>query len=303
MIFMAFRNLYIQNPARLSILRNQLIIQQKERYTVPVEDISSIMIEHQQCTITAPTLSFLAEREVAIFTCDQKHLPCAMVLPFGQYYHKLEALKAQLHVRSKTKARIWQKIIKQKIINQAKVLKLNRCDNATELDFLATQVTEGDRTFKESRAARIYFMSMFGEDFSRRQENKLNGALNYGYAIIRGIIARDICAYGFEPALGTFHKNELNPFNLADDLIEPLRPYVDLWVYEHRTDLEAGLSPETKQALFKLLFTEVRIDEEFQSLTNAVHKTVASYTNCCRNNSAAGLKLPELIPLVAHEYE
>lgn len=300
---MAFRNLYIQNPARLSISRSQLVIQQEERYTVPVEDISSIMIEHKQCTITAPTLSFLAEHQVAVFTCDQKHLPCAVVLPLGQYYRKLEALEAQLHVRTKTKARLWQKLMKQKIENQAKVLELNHCKNAAELNFLATQVTEGDKTFKESRAARLYFMGLFGDQFNRRNENPMNGALNYGYAIIRGIIARDICAYGFEPALGVFHKNELNPFNLADDLIEPFRAYVDLWAYEHQTDLKAGLTPTNKQALFQLLFTEVRIDGEFHSLSNAVHKLVSSYTTCCRNNSAAGLKLPELIPLVAHEYE
>ncbi|WP_125606913.1 type II CRISPR-associated endonuclease Cas1 [Lapidilactobacillus bayanensis] len=300
---MAFRNLYIQNPARLSISRSQLVIQQEERYTVPVEDISSIMIEHKQCTITAPTLSFLAEHQVAVFTCDQKHLPCAVVLPLGQYYHKLEALEAQLHVRTKTKARLWQKLMKQKIENQAKVLELNHCKNIAELNFLATQVTEGDKTFKESCAARLYFMGLFGDQFNRRNEDSLNGALNYGYAIIRGIIARDICAYGFEPALGVFHKNELNPFNLADDLIEPFRTCVDLWVYEHQADLKGGLTTINKQALFKLLFTEVRIDGEFHSLSNAVHKVVSSYTTCCRNNSAAGLKLPELIPLVAHEYE
>ncbi|MFD1317244.1 type II CRISPR-associated endonuclease Cas1 [Loigolactobacillus zhaoyuanensis] len=300
---MAFRNLYIQNPARLSIAKSQLVIQQEERYTVPVEDISSIMIEHKQCTITAPALSFLAEHQVAVFTCDQKHLPCAVVLPLGQYYRKLEALESQLHVRTKTKARLWQKLMKQKIENQAKVLELNHCKNIAELNFLATQVTEGDKTFKESRAARLYFMGLFGDKFNRRNEDVMNGALNYGYAIIRGIIARDICAYGFEPAFGVFHKNELNPFNLADDLIEPFRAYVDLWVYEHQVDLKDGLTPKNKQALFQLLFTEVRIDNEFHSLSNAVHKSVSSYTTCCRNNSAAGLKLPELIPLVAHEYE
>lgn len=300
---MAFRNLYIQNPARLSLAHNQLVVQQEKCYTVPVDDIASIMIEHQQCTITVPVISFLAENQVALFTCDRKHLPCAMVLPLGQYYRKFEALNVQMHIRTKTKARLWQKIIKQKINNQGKVLAIAGISGSAELNFLSKQVLEGDRTYKESQAARFYFMQLFGDDFNRRDKDHINAALNYGYAIVRGIIARDICAFGFEPALGVFHRNELNPFNLADDLIEPFRAYVDLWVYQHQESLSNGLLPQVKQELFELLFTEVKIENERHSLSNAVHKLVSSYTNCCRRNSAAGLKLPELIPLVEHEYE
>lgn len=144
---------------------------------------------------------------------------------------------------------------------------------------------------------------LFNDQFTRRTDDVLNSALNYGYAIIRGAVARDICAYGFEPALGLFHHNELNPFNLADDLMEPFRPFVDLWVSQNIAQLEEVLTSENKQALFALLFTEVLIDGEYHTLNNAIHKVVSSYTMCCRNDSAAGLKLPELVLLRAHEYE
>ena len=120
---------------------------------------------------------------------------------------------------------------------------------------------------------------------------------------MRGAIARDLCAYGFEPALGIHHHNELNAFNLADDLIEPFRPYVDLWVAQNVDSEEKVLTSTYKRDLVSLLFTEVKIDNELHSLTNAIRKTVSSYTSCCRNNSTAHLKLPELIPLRPHEYE
>jgi len=299
---MGFRNIYIQKPTRLSIRRQQLVIQQEEDYTIPVDDLNSIMIDHPQCTITTPALSVLAEAEVADFTCDKKHLPCAIILPVGQYFKKFEALTIQMHVRSKLKDRLWQKVMKQKIANQAKCLALNERPSV-ELEVMGKQVIEGDRSHQESQAARLYFRLLFNDQFTRRTDDVLNGALNYGYAIIRGAVARDICAYGFEPALGLFHHNELNPFNLADDLMEPFRPFVDLWVSQNIEQLEEVLTSENKQALFALLFTEVLIDGEYHTLNNAIHKVVSSYTMCCRNDSAAGLKLPELVLLRAHEYE
>lgn len=300
---MAFRNIYIENPARLSIRNKQLLITQDQEYTIPVSDIQSIVIDNLQTSLTAPTISFLAENQVALYTCNRQHIPCAVLMPLGNHSRKLQALSVQLATTKRFRNRMWQKIIKQKIENQALCLELAGLGKVAELRGLASAVTEGDLTYCESQAAVIYFRELYGEGFSRRVENVRNAALNYGYAIVRGIIARDICAYGFEPALGIFHKNELNAFNLADDLIEPYRPFVDLWVSRNITEDERFLLPRHKRELVSLLYTEVSIENEIHALTNAVRKTVSSFTSSCRLNSVRSIKLPTLIPLKAHEYE
>ena len=300
---MGFRNIYIENPARLSIKNRQLIISQDQDISVPVDDIDSIVIDSLQCTLTAPTISFLAENQVVLYTCNKQHMPCAVLNPLGNHSRKLIILQNQMGVTKRFKDRAWQKIIRQKVLNQARCLELTSSPNVAELNQLATQVLEGDKSFKESSAAALYFHSLFDTSFNRRHETVHNAALNYGYAIVRGAIARDLCAYGFEPALGIHHHNELNAFNLADDLIEPFRPYVDLWVAQNVDSEEKVLTSTYKRDLVSLLFTEVKIDNELHSLTNAIRKTVASYTNCCRNNTTTNLKLPELISLRPHEYE
>lgn len=300
---MAFRNIYIENPARLSIKNRQLVISQESDYTIPVSDIQSIVIDNLQTTLTAPTISFLAENQVALYTCNRQHLPCAVLMPLGNHSRKLQALTLQMETTKRFKNRMWQKIIKQKILNQAQCLEFNERGKVAELKNIANSVIEGDLTYCESQAALIYFRELFGAGFSRREDNVQNAALNYGYAIIRGIIARDICAYGFEPALGIFHRNELNAFNLADDFIEPYRPYVDLWVSQNISEEERYFLPEHKREIISLLFTEVSINNEIQTLTNAVRKTVASFSSCCRINSIRALKLPQLLALKAHEYE
>lgn len=300
---MAFRNIYIENPAQLSIRNKQLVINQSEEYTIPVTDIQSVVIDNHQTTLTAPTISFLAENQVALYTCNRQHIPCAVLMPLGNHSRKLQALSVQLETTKRFRNRLWQKIIKQKIENQASCLEIKGLGKVAELKRLSSSVTEGDFTYCESQAALIYFRELFGEGFSRRVENVQNAALNYGYAIVRGIIARDICAHGFEPALGVFHKNELNAFNLADDLIEPYRPYVDLWVSQNISEDERFLLPQHKRELVSLLYTEVSIDNEVHTLTNAVRKTVSSFTSCCRSNSTRAQKLPKLLPLKSHEYE
>ncbi|MGX7417616.1 type II CRISPR-associated endonuclease Cas1 [Carnobacterium gallinarum] len=300
---MAFRNIYIENPAKLSIKKRQLIIQQEEMYTIPVDDILSVMIETKQCSITIPTISFLAENQVALFTCDDRHLPCSVLLPLGNHSRKLQTLHFQMNLLKRTKKRIWKKIIQQKIINQAQCLALNGKNQVATLLDLASRVEEGDQTFCESQAAQIYFLELFGEGFNRRHDHVQNAALNYGYSILRGVIARDICAYGLEPAFGVFHRNELNPFNLVDDLIEPFRPYVDLWVAKNVYLEDLLLTSKMKRELFSLLFTKVPIEEEYHSLANGLKKTTASFVSCCKNNSAALLKVPDLMVLRPHEYE
>lgn len=301
---MSFRNLYIQKPCQLKLKNNQLVVIQDVEHFVPIVDINAIILEHSRVTITIPTLSALAENKVAVYTCNERHIPNGVLLPMGQYSRKLQAISSQISTTKRTKDRIWQKIVKQKIINQARCLHFMNKSLTPELMELSKVVEEGDRTYQESQAARIYFMELFEDKlFNRREDTIQNGALNYGYAIIRGVIAREIVAYGFEPSLGVHHKSELNAFNLADDLIEPFRPIVDLWVADNIPEGLSELHIEEKLSLVSLLNTAVLIDKSAYNLKSAVQQMVSSFSTCLRTNSSRGLKLPTLVALEQHEYE
>lgn len=293
---MGFRNLFIENPAKISNKDNQLIIQQKDAFKIPIEDINTIIIDNQMCNITTSTIAKCTQKNVAIYFCDEKHLPCSISLPFENYYHKLPILTAQFKMSRKAKGRLWQKIIKNKINNQANNIVGNEYK---EMMILQKAVLEYDTSYCEANAARIYFRGLFGQKFKRRNNDIINASLNYGYALVRGIICRDLCAYGLEPSLALYHHNQLNAFNLADDLIEPFRGLIDKWVIVNclnKTSLD-------KESLLKILFCNIKINNKYQSLSNAVNIMVNSYKECCLSNSAARLILPENISLTEHEYE
>lgn len=294
---MGFRNIFIENPTKISNKLNQLVIQQRETFTIPIDDINSIIIDNNMCSITSSTLAKCSENNVAVFFCNDKHIPCSILLPYENYYYKLPILKSQFKMGNRLKGRLWQKIIKSKIQNQANNLSGN---DYKELIVLKKSVTEYDNTYCEANAARIYFKSLFGNNFNRRDDDNLvNGSLNYGYAIVRGIICRCISACGLEPSLAIFHHNKLNAFNLADDLIEPFRGLIDNWI------INRCLSKETidKDEILKILFCDIKINDNYQSLSNAVKIFVNSYKECCISSSPSKLLLPTEIKLREHEYE
>ncbi|MCT6808658.1 MAG: type II CRISPR-associated endonuclease Cas1 [Staphylococcus epidermidis] len=293
---MAYRNIFIENPAKISCKRNQLIIFQENEISIPMEDINSIIIDNAMITITSFALATCSKQNVAVFFCNDKHIPNAYLLPYENYYHKLPIITSQFKMSKKTKGRIWQKIIKSKIQNQA-----NNTEGVVykELIVLRKSVDEYDSEYSESNAARIYFSALFGRNFNRRDDNVINASLNYGYAIVRGIICRELSAQGLEPSIAIFHHNQLNPFNLSDDLIEPFRGLVDKWIIErclNKSDID-------KESILRILFSDVQINGEYQSLSNAVKLMVQSYKKCCVSNSSSNLLLPTKIELREHEYE
>ena len=229
---MTWRSLLIQNGGKLSLQRRQLLIQQNgESHTVPLEDIAVIIIENRETLITAPLLSALAEYGATLLTCDEQFLPCGQWLPYAQYHRQLKILKLQLNISEPLKKQFWQHIVRQKILNQAFVADETGNDLAAKrLRTLAVEVRSGDTGNREAQAAALYFQALFGEKFTRNDNNAVNAALNYTYAVLRAAVARALTLYGWLPALGLFHRSELNPFNLADDFIEPLRPLADLVV-------------------------------------------------------------------------
>ncbi|MCL0312534.1 type II CRISPR-associated endonuclease Cas1 [Apilactobacillus sp. TMW 2.2459] len=274
---------------------------QKQNFSIPLNDINTLIIDNTSCIITTSTIAKLAKHKVAVFICDEKHIPCSINLPFANYYQKLSILESQFKMRKKTKGRIWQKIIKQKIYNQAQNIRNVDKSVYNTMMKISKQVDEYDKNYCEANAARIYFKILFDDDFTRRDENIVNGSLNYGYSLVRGIICREICAIGLEPSLAIFHHNKLNSFNLADDLIEPFRGLIDKWIL--KKCLLKDYVDIDKTNILKLLYCDILIDEQKQSLSNAVKIMVASYKKCCVKNSSSGLILPQQIIMQAHEYK
>lgn len=187
---MAFRNIIVESPAAISLRREQLIIRTDSEHSVPIEDISALLLESRQTTITTAALSRLGQRGCAVFTCDEKHLPCAVLTPYQQHSRGLSVLRMQMSMTEPAKKRLWQSIVKAKIENQAICLQLT--EHTAEADTLRTmidRVRSGDSENVEATAAQLYFPALFGQGFTRGEENGINAGLNYGYAVLRGCIA------------------------------------------------------------------------------------------------------------------
>lgn len=299
---MGYRNLIIENPATLTIHNSQLLVSTQSEYTFPLDDLQSIVIDSQCCTLSTTVLAQLGKHDIAVIVSDESHLPSTVLLPLQGYYQKLNTLNQQLHVSKRFKDRLWQKNIRQKILNQAAVLQLQQLPGVSEMEKRAASVIEGDQTHQEGYAAAFYFKTAFGQHFIRRHDDVVNAALDYGYAIIRSCIARELTAFGFEPALGIFHKNQLNPFNLADDLIESYRPIVDLLVLQMNLDDAEKLLPIIKRQLVNIQSYDVRISDTFQTVRNAIHLTVESVASAFSQERVSGVAFPQVIPLSLHDF-
>lgn len=227
---MAWRVVVIENPARLSFRDNKLIIKQDEEVALPLEDIDSLIIDNREIILTANILSALAEFGVNALACDEKHLPATIILPHGQASRGSKNARKQLAMGEALRKQLWRKNIIQKIKNQATVLRKNDfIAEADKLDTLSSTVRSGDVGNNEATAARLYFETLLG-DTTRRKPMWHNSALNYGYAIVRGSIARAVAARGLITEIGINHHSELNQYNLVDDLIESFRPLVDDYI-------------------------------------------------------------------------
>lgn len=300
---MGWRSVMITQPTKLSIKNRQLKITQDEEYKLPLEDVSTIVVEEPQVNLSSKSLSMMADNKIVMYTCDDKHIPNGIFIPFACHSRQLKATKGQLECTESFNKRCWQQIIIRKISNQAKVLDLCKKNVMSEyLENLAKNVKSGDTDNKEAIAAKGYFSVLFGNTFNRDIDNIYNACLNYGYSIIRGAIARSLVSYGYLPFIGIHHKSELNNYNLADDFIEPFRAVVDLWVKENiNNDME--FDKYIRAELVNLLNIDVLIQEKLQSVNNAINVMIASYTTAINQNDYKKLELPELLPIKIHSYE
>lgn len=300
----------VTRSARLSCRNNQLVIHQEDEssremceYTIPLEDIRTLMLEDRQSILTSALLARLAEFRIAVFTCDEKHLPNGVLLPYGQHSRGPKIMRSQLDMKRPLAKRIWQAVVRRKIENQAACLKLCGCDGDEALLALANRVTSGDKDSRESQAARFYFKCLFGKAFKRGSDDFINSAMNYGYALVRGQVARSLCAFGFQPSIGLQHRSELNNFNLADDLMEPYRPIVD-YVVASELDVDVPiLSKLHKRRLMQILTQMVWLENERYDLTASIEAMVSSFSNAISTEDSTALQLPKLTEVQMGVYE
>lgn len=241
------RTLYFENPAYLSLKNKQLQVSYPDSSdirTVPVEDIGVVLLENRQITITNGLITALLANHSALISCDATHLPNGLLLPLDGGHTQTEKIGWQIEASLPLKKNLWQQTVKSKILNQAALLARYDID-IKKMIYWTKEVKSGDTENHEARAAAYYWANLFPEypDFSRgRFEDFPNSLLNYGYAVLRAIVARSLVISGLLPTLGIFHKNKYNAYCLADDIMEPYRPFIDLlvceWLSEHPNTFE-----------------------------------------------------------------
>ncbi len=267
-------------PARLSIAHRQLVIERTEgpATTVPIEDIGVVIVDHPAVTYTHSVFTELMEAGAAVVLCSRDHHPAGVFLPIDAHSTQTERHHHQIEASLPFKKQAWARIIRAKIARQADVIK-EIAGKDEGLSALSARVRSGDPDNLEAQAAQRYWKVLFGTDFRRdRDATGPNSALNYGYAIIRAAVGRAIVGSGLIPSLGLHHHNRSNPFCLADDLMEPYRPFIDIKVSElaRSGHALAELDRTAKAALLSVLNETIEIGVHRTPIGLAIHQTTAS---------------------------
>lgn len=294
------KTLYFGNPAYLSLKNKQLVIKlpevekndqlpseiKKESIrTIPIEDIGVLIIDNGRITITQGVIEALLENNSALVTCDNTRMPIGLMLPLSGNKTQTERFRDQINATLPLKKQLWQQTVQSKIRNQAYVLSNKNNSIVDNMYAWASEVKSGDPDNYEARAAVYYWANLFNEieGFYRDREGiPPNNLLNYGYAILRAVVARSLIASGLLPTLGIFHRNKYNAYCLADDIMEPYRPFVDKLVCEivaKGNDIKE-LTQETKFKLLNIPVIDVIMDGQRSPLMNAVGKTTSSLYKC-----------------------
>ena len=270
-----------EEPADLRVRLDQLVIERsgQDPVTVPLCDVAVLVVSHPRVRYTHAVLSRLTEAGGAFVACDDRHLPVGMLLPLVAHYVQTERFARQARASLPVRKRLWQQLVRAKIRAQANLLKRLR-NNDGGLLALLSRVKSGDPANAEAQASRRYWPRLFDDpDFRRRVDaDDHNRHLNYGYAILRALVTRAVCAAGLHPSLGLHHRNRYDSFCLADDLMEPFRPIVDAavveWVEEYGND--APLDKAAKRALLEALTKRFSLDGQSRTLFDIVTRTASS---------------------------
>lgn len=295
---MAWRGLHISKPARLTQSDGQIVVVQADgEVRLALEDIAWIVVDTPQCTLSSALLSACMDYGIVLIVTDSTHLPCGVALPFHRHHRQGGVGLKQADMSAPLKKRLWQTIVKAKIANQASALDAVRQGGGRALRMMVRLVDSGDRANVEARAAREYWRCLFPQ-FRREDEGDTrNMMLNYGYAVIRSCVARGLVASGLLPALGVNHASVSNPFNLADDLVEPFRPFVDVLAWRTIGDgrpAREKLTLDQRRIMASVMLEDCLVVGETMSLLVASEKASVSLAQAIDTGSREKLTLPKM---------
>lgn len=280
------KTLYFGNPAYLSITQQQLVIKSDStERKIPVEDIGILIIDHYQISITHAVLHMLLENNAAVITCNDKHHPTGLLLNLDGHTLQSEKFKAQINASEPLKKQLWQQTIKAKIANQSAVLNTWEIDSGF-MNRCFQKILSGDTSNQEAQASKYYWNNLFNEEepyFTRERSGIYpNNFLNYGYAVLRATVARGLVSSGLLPTLGIHHRNKYNAYCLADDIMEPYRPYVDHLVKEiiNEDPQEKEITTTIKRKLLEIPALNIEIDGKDSPLMVGLQRTTASLAAC-----------------------
>lgn len=292
------QTLMFTSPVSLTMKDRQLVVTFKDNRDVvtrPIEDIGFIVIENPMVSVTVPLLNELADNNVSVIFCDKKEMPKTMLMTLDSNTTQQESYQYQLDASAPVKKNVWKQLVESKIRNQALLLS-KKGKNGDALKTYYMNVKSGDTDNREGAAARIYWGMLFDEGFKRDREGPSpNNLLNYGYTILRAAVARALVGSGLYPAFGVFHRNRYNAFPLADDVMEPYRPFVDEVVYHLYYDNGVKeLDKQSKGLLLRMLFSDVKVGKVTRPLENALSITTASLVKMYKGETAK-LSLPFIV--------
>lgn len=290
------RILCFSHPAYLSLRNRQLVVklekhddEPEKQATIPIEDIGIVVLDHQQITLTHGVMAALLDNNASIVTCDSHHMPVGLMLPLEGHTVQQERFQEQLNSSLPLRKQLWQQTVQQKIRNQAALLSELHGIGVGNMSAWADDVRSGDNTNLEGRAAAFYWSHMFPSipEFTRSRDGAYpNALLNYGYAILRAVIARALVGSGLLPTLGIHHHSRYNAYCLADDIMEPYRPYVDRLVVQTMAECsDVEVTTAIKSRLLTVPTLEVHISGQRSPLMVAASQTSASLTRCFSGES------------------
>lgn len=291
---MSWRTVVISNRCKLDLNMGYMVVRGEETKRVFLEEIGILLLENTQISMTAALLSALNKNKTRVIFCDERRNPYGELAPYYGSHDSSKKIREQIKWSNDWKTLIWTVIVREKISNQAKLLKRIGCEEACILlEKYIDEIEFGDASNREGHAAKVYFNAIFGKNFSRSQENPINSALNYGYGLILSAFNREVAANGYISQIGIYHDNMFNPYNLSCDLMEPFRILVDKKVIELNMGNEVFDVP-IKRNLISLLSDTVKIEGNNQTVLNAIKIYCKSIFDAISHNDESMLKFAEI---------
>lgn len=287
---MSWRTVVIQSHAKLNYKNDFLLVRTDDVKMIHLSEIHTILIDSTQVSLTSYLLCELMKRKIKVIFCDEKRNPQSELVPYYGSFHTSKNIAEQINWDNAFAKLVWTRIIGQKIINQANLLEKLGFENHIKLREYVEQMEYFDETNREGHAAKVYFNTLFGKDFSREDYNHINAALDYGYAILLSTFNKEVVSNGYLTQIGIKHTNEYNYFNLSCDFMEPFRIIVDEFVYEN---MGLELTPELKMKLVDLLNKKVLYCGKEYYLSNVIQMYVKKIFDALKDSNMESLVLYE----------